>query len=229
MKRRILVVEDDEHLADGININLKLEGYTTLVANSAEDALEYWREGGVDLILLDVMLPGMDGFELCRRIRREGGRVPILFLTARGRSEDRVKGLEQGGDDYLTKPFDLNELLARIKGMFRREEWFREQPVLEEIVVGESKVNLRTHEAITPGGLVEMKEKEILILKILAENRGQPVERATIINRVWGYDAYPTTRTVDNFILSLRRALEPNPAEPQYILTVHGVGYRLAP
>jgi DNA-binding response OmpR family regulator len=228
MKRRILVVEDDTHLADGLCINLKLEGYEPIAAGSAEDALSIWRAGGIDLVILDVMLPGMDGFELCRRIRAEGSRVPVLFLTARGRDEDRIKGLEGGGDDYLSKPFNLRELLARTKGIFRREDWLRRKAVPEEIVIGKCRVNLRTLEAVTPQGSLELKEKEMMILRLLAEADGEPVDRATILDRVWGYDAYPSTRTVDNFILSLRKALEPDPANPKHILTVHGVGYRLA-
>jgi two-component system alkaline phosphatase synthesis response regulator PhoP len=227
MKRRVLVVEDDEHLADGIQINLKLEGYEPVVVEAAEPALQIWKQGGVDLILLDVMLPGMDGFELCRRIRQAGDRVPILFLTARSRDEDRIRGLEEGGDDYLTKPFNLRELLARVKGIFRRQEWYREQPVTDELAIGDCRVNLTTYQVDTPGGRFELKEKEAMILRLLAERKGEPVDRSTIINRVWGYDAFPTTRTVDNFILSLRKRLEADPASPKHLLTVHGVGYRL--
>lgn len=228
MKRRILVVEDDTHLSDGLCINLKLEGYEPIAAESAEEALGIWRAGGIDLVILDVMLPGMDGFALCRRIRGEGSRVPVLFLTARGRDEDRIKGLEGGGDDYLSKPFNLRELLARIKGIFRREDWLRRKAVPEEIRIGKCRINLRTLEAATPRGSLELKEKEIMILRLLAEAGGEPVDRTTILDRVWGYDVYPSTRTVDNFILSLRKALEPDPANPKHILTVHGVGYRLA-
>jgi two-component system alkaline phosphatase synthesis response regulator PhoP len=228
MKRRILVVEDDKHLADGLQINLKLEGWDPIVADSGEDALILWHKGGIDLILLDLMLPGMDGLELCRRIRGEGGRVPILFLTARGRDEDRVKGLEQGGDDYLSKPFNLRELLARIRGIFRRQDWLDQASLPDEIEVGDSTVNLRTFEARTPSGLITLREKEVMILRLLAEKRGEPVDRATILDRVWGYDAFPSTRTVDNFIVSLRKALEPDPSAPKHILTVHGIGYRLS-
>jgi two-component system alkaline phosphatase synthesis response regulator PhoP len=227
MKRRILVVENDEHLADGIKLNLELEGYEPVVTDAAEDGLLFWQRGGFDLILLDVMLPGLDGFEMCRRVREAGDRIPILFLTARSRDEDRIRGLEEGGDDYLTKPFNLRELLARIKGIFRREEWFRGQPLGEELIVGDSRVNLLTYEAITPRGRHELKEKQVMILRLLAEREGEPVDRATIIDRVWGYDASPTTRTVDNFILGLRKILEPDPADPQHLQTVHGVGYRL--
>jgi two-component system alkaline phosphatase synthesis response regulator PhoP len=227
MKRRILIVEDEEHIADALNINLRLEGYDTIRAGSAEDGFIYWERGGIDLILLDVMLPGMDGFEFCRKVRDAGDRVPVLFLTARDQQEDRVRGLEEGGDDYLTKPFVLRELLARIKGMFRREEWYRAKPQEARLRIGGRRVDLNSYIIDGPGGRVTLKEKEAMILRLLAERPGEPVDRETIIDRVWGYDAYPSTRTVDNFILSLRKHLEPDPTSPRYILTVHGRGYRL--
>ena len=228
MKRRILVVEDDAHLADGLRINLELDGFEPLLAGSAEEGLDLWRNGGIDLILLDVMLPGQDGFEFCRQVRAAGDRVPVLFLTARSAGADRIRGLEEGGDDYIVKPFDLQELLARIKSMFRRQDWLHQQQVTEQLVIGNSTVDLRRYTADTPRGTVKLKEKEVMILRLLAERRGEPVDRDTILDRVWGFGAYPTTRTVDNFILSLRKHLETNPARPRFIQTVHGVGYRLA-
>ncbi|MBK9777056.1 MAG: response regulator transcription factor [bacterium] len=227
MKRRILVVEDDAHLADGLAINLELEGYEPLLAASAEDGLTAWKRGGVDLILLDVMLPGMDGFAFCAHVRHAGDRVPILFLTARGAGQDRIRGLDEGGDDYITKPFDLQELLARIKSIFRRQDWLRGQEAPATLTIGRAAVNLRTYEATTPDGTVELKEKEAMILRLLFEQQGEPVDRQTILDRVWGFDAYPTMRTVDNFILSLRKIVEEDPAHPRHIVTVHGVGYRL--
>jgi two-component system alkaline phosphatase synthesis response regulator PhoP len=228
MKRRILVVEDDAHLADGLRINLELDGFEPLLAGSAEEGLDLWRNGGIDLILLDVMLPGQDGFEFCRQVRAAGDRVPVLFLTARSAGDDRIRGLEEGGDDYIVKPFDLQELLARIKSMFRRQDWLHQQQVTDQLVIGNSTVDLRRYTADTAHGTVKLKEKEVMILRVLAERRGEPVDRDTILDRVWGFGAYPTTRTVDNFILSLRKHLETNPARPRFIQTVHGVGYRLA-
>jgi DNA-binding response OmpR family regulator len=227
MKRRILVVEDDAHLADGLRINLELEGYEPLLAGSGEEGLELWRSGGIDLILLDVMLPGMDGFAFCRRVRDEGDRVPVLFLTARSAGQDRIRGLDEGGDDYITKPFDLAELLARIKSLFRRQDWFRGQEASSLLRIGRAEVNLRAYQAVTPEGTVDLKEKEVMILRLLSEHEGEPVDRETILDRVWGFGAYPTTRTVDNFILSLRKIVEADPHKPRHILTVHGVGYRL--
>ena len=228
MKRRILVVEDDAHLADGLRINLELEGYEPILAVSAEAGLETWRAGGLDLILLDVMLPGMDGFEMCRLIRRDGDRVPILFLTARSAGLDRIRGLDEGGDDYIAKPFDLQELLARIKSIFRRQDWFAGHEPAPVLRIGRTDVDLRKYIATTGGRSVDLKEKEVMILRLLAEHVGEPVDRETILDRVWGFGAYPTTRTVDNFILSLRKIVEEDPKKPRHIQTVHGVGYRLA-
>ena len=227
MKRRILVVEDDAHLAAGLRINLDLEGYDPVIAGSAEEGLEFWRRGGIELVLLDVRLPGMDGFEFCRLVRREGDRVPILFLTARGGNKDRIRGLDEGGDDYIAKPFELQELLARIKSIFRRQDWFRGQEAPDTLRIGRAEVNLRAYQATTPNGTVTLKEKEAMILRLLREHAGEPIDRETILDRVWGFGAYPTTRTVDNFILSLRKIVEIDPRRPQHIVTVHGVGYRL--
>lgn len=227
MKRRIMVVEDDAHLADGLRINLELEGYDPVLAASAELALDIWRRGGIELILLDVMLPGMNGFQFCRQVREEGDRVPILFLTARNAGQDRIKGLDEGGDDYITKPFELNELLARVKSLFRRQDWFRGQEAPQLLHIGRAKINLRGYQATTAEGPVSLKEKEVMILRLLTEHENEPVSRETILDRVWGFGAYPTTRTVDNFILSLRKLIEIDPRKPRHILTAHGVGYRL--
>jgi DNA-binding response OmpR family regulator len=226
-KRRILVVEDEEHLAEGLRINLELEGYEPVIAGSAEEALRIWKRSRADLILLDVMLPGMDGFEFCSLLRERGERVPILFLTARDRDDDRIRGLEEGGDDYMTKPFNLRELLARVKGLFRREEWVRSNPPVSTLRFGQREVDLPSFALRGPEGEVRLKEKEAMILRLLAERAGEALDRETIIDRVWGYDAYPSTRTVDNFILGLRKLIEPDPAKPRYLLTVHGKGYKL--
>ena len=226
-KKRILVVEDEEHLAEGLRINLELEGYEPVLAASAEEAWRIWQRSRADLILLDVMLPGMDGFEFCSLLRDKGERVPVLFLTARDRDEDRVRGLEEGGDDYLTKPFNLRELLARVKGLFRREEWVRSKPPLTVLRFGAREVDLLSYALRGPEGETRLKEKEAMILRLLAERASEAIDRETIIDRVWGYDAYPSTRTVDNFILGLRKLIEPDPAKPRYLLTVHGKGYKL--
>ncbi|MBK7771000.1 MAG: response regulator transcription factor [bacterium] len=172
-------------------INLELEGYEPLLAASAEDGLTAWKRGGVDLILLDVMLPGMDGFAFCAHVRHAGDRVPILFLTARGAGQDRIRGLDEGGDDYITKPFDLQELLARIKSIFRRQDRLRGQGACH-LTIGRAAVNLRTYEVPLPVARSSSKEKEAMILRLLcSSNRAKPVDRQTILDRVWGFDAYP--------------------------------------
>ncbi len=228
MMRRILVVEDDEHLADGLRLNLELEGHEVLVAGSAEEARLSWRRGGIDLVLLDVMLPGMDGFELCRQVRQAGDRVPILFLTARAGSRDRLRGFELGADDYIAKPFDLQELLARVRSIFRRLDWQRERQVPDVLRIGEATIDLRSREGRGPHGPFALREKEAGLLRLLAERHPEAVDRATILDRIWGRGHFPTTRTVDNFVLALRKLVEADPRHPRHILTVHGVGYRLA-
>jgi two-component system alkaline phosphatase synthesis response regulator PhoP len=227
MSKRILIVEDEAHIAEGIKDNLELEGYAAEVAATGTDGLRRYHEGNFDLIILDVMLPGTDGLSVCDQIRREGGRLPILFLTARDRDADRIKGLEAGGDDYLTKPFNLKELLLRIQAMFRRQAWYRSGELAEsELDFGRSHVDFRTYEATGPHGKVTLTQKEVMLMKLLAENEGQVITRDRILDAVWGYDVYPTTRTVDNFILRLRKYFEPEPRHPVHIHTLRGAGYK---
>ncbi len=227
MTPRILLVEDDQSLAAGIKLNLELEGYEVRHADSAEAAIDMQRAAPADCLILDVALPGEDGFALCDRIRQSGDYTPILFLTAKGRFEDRMRGLEAGGDDYLTKPFQLVELLTRVKVLLRRQGWARADADASGIAIGENVVDLERLEIRGPDGAHRLRPKEALILRLLVEARGKPVSRATILDQVWGEKAYPSTRTVDNFIVSLRKSLEPDPHDPRYIVSVHGVGYRL--
>lgn len=227
MKKRILVVEDDTSLAEGLKLNFELEGWEAVTCGSAEEAIQVRRLGGVDLFVVDVGLPGMDGLAFCKHVREEGDRSPLLFLTARDRDRDRVAGLDEGGDDYMTKPFHLGELLARIKGLFRREEWLRERPVQETLTIGRVQVDLRSRVAQGPFGSRELRDKEAMILRLLAERSPEAVDRHTILNRIWGFDAFPTTRTVDNFIVNLRKLIEVDAADPHHLITVRGVGYKL--
>jgi two-component system alkaline phosphatase synthesis response regulator PhoP len=228
---RVLVVEDELHLAEGIRANLEAEGYAVEVVGDGEAALERWRDGEIDLIVLDVMLPLRDGFSVCEEIRRGGGRVPILFLTAKNTEDDRVRGLEAGGDDYLGKPFNLRELLLRVRGMVRRQAWYGALPPTGDTLrIGEKTVDFRSYLVEDEAGeRVLLAQKEIMILKVLAERAGEVVSREEILDRVWGYDVFPSTRTVDNFIVRLRRRFESDPAEPRYFHTVRGVGYRFTP
>lgn len=231
---RILVVEDEAHLAEVVADNLELEGWQVEVVTDGERALQRIRADTPDLVLLDVMLPGRDGFDVCAALRAEGNRVPILFLTARSGTDDRVRGLEAGGDDYLGKPFDLRELIVRVAAILRRARWFASpSPAGDGLGLGEARVDFAAYAATVGRGdgarTYSLSEKEVMILRCLAERPGEVVSRQEILDRVWGYDAFPTARTVDNFIVRLRRLLEPDPKNPTYIHTVRGTGYRLTP
>jgi DNA-binding response OmpR family regulator len=230
MPERLLLVEDEANLAEVIADNLGLEGYDVEVAPDGERALESVSARPPALIVLDVMLPGIDGFEVCARLRKEGNEVPVLFLTARTESDDRVRGLEAGGDDYLGKPFDLRELILRVRAILKRSQWAREPSSAgDELVLGDARVDFKRFTASMEGREVRLSTKETLILRLLAERAGQVVSRTEILDRVWGYDAFPTTRTIDNFVVRLRRILEPDPSQPRYLHTIRGTGYRLTP
>lgn len=230
MKPRLIVVEDEEHLAEVISDNLELEGYEVEVCTDGELALRRIRESSPDLVLLDVMLPSMDGFAICQELRETGDEVPVLFLTARSDDDDRVRGLAVGGDDYLGKPFDLRELILRVAAILRRSRWIASPPQpSDELRLGDVTVDFKSFEVRSESRHLQLSTKEILILRCLAERAGEVVARDEILDRVWGYDAFPTTRTIDNFIVRLRRALEPDPQHPRYIHTVRGSGYRLTP
>jgi len=225
---RVLVVEDDPHLAAGVMENLRAEGYEVSTAGDGEQALEWLRERGCALIVLDVMLPGIDGFGVCRTLREQGNNTPVLFLTARGDPVDRVRGLESGGDDYLAKPFHLQEFLLRVRAILRRWDWYRSASATAAVLrFGDNEVDFRAFRARAWNGEAqELTEKEAMILKVLAEHAGEIVSREDLLERVWGYDVFPSTRTVDNFILRLRKRFEKDPARPRHFLTVWGVGYR---
>jgi len=227
---RVLVVEDDPHLAAGVSENLRAEGFEVATAGDGEQALAWLAAHSCGLIVLDVMLPGIDGFTVCRTLRAQGNNTPVLFLTARGDPADRVRGLESGGDDYLAKPFHLQEFLLRVRAILRRWEWYRSASATAATAVlrfGGNEVDFRAFRARSWNGEAqELTEKEAMILKVLAEHAGQIVSREDLLERVWGYDVFPSTRTVDNFILRLRKRFEKDPAAPRHFLTVWGVGYR---
>jgi two-component system alkaline phosphatase synthesis response regulator PhoP len=228
--KRLMVVEDEAHLAEVIADNLEIEGWTVEVVGDGAEALARIREQPPDLVLLDVMLPSMDGFAVCEALRAEDNHVPILFLTARAGQDDRVRGLELGGDDYLGKPFELKELIVRVRAILRRAEWFGGPSTAGDgLVLGDAQVDFKGFAAQVGDRRYELSQKETMILRALAERPGEVVSRNEILDRVWGYDAFPTSRTVDNFIVRLRRILEPDPRNPRYIHTVRGTGYRLTP
>ena len=225
----LLVVEDEERLARALARNLELEGFRVVVAMTGEGALDLLRSrpGAFDLVVLDIMLPGMDGLEVCRRLRAAGEELPVLFLTARGSDADRVLGLRLGADDYLTKPFNFEELVLRIGGILRRAAWTRTPPsVGRELYIGGSTVDLATMQASTPSGQVELTEREVLLLRFFAENEGRVVSRGELLERVWGYSFDTATRTLDTFVHRLRKHFEPVPGRPAHFHTVRGVGYR---
>lgn len=223
----ILVIEDELPIAKGLISNLEFEGYEVLSAADGSSGLELALSGRADLIVLDIRLPGMDGYQICRRIREQGLGTPIIMLTARGEELDRVLGLELGADDYVTKPFSVRELLARIKAVLRRAAPVEETRDAGVLAFGGATVDFERFEASMEGREVHLSAKEFAILQLLWGRGGKAVSRDDILNEVWGYDVFPTTRTVDNHIMDLRSKLERDPSNPHHIVTVHGVGYRL--
>ncbi len=230
---RILVVEDDPHLAAGLAENLREEGFSVETLGDGNRAVEWFDHASCDLIVLDVMLPGRDGFAVCSELRARGTLTPVLFLTARGDPADRVRGLESGGDDYLAKPFHLQEFLLRVRAILRRWEWYKSSSASAPAATlrfSGNEVDFRAFRGRSWNGEEqELTEKEAMILKVLAEKPGEIVSREDLLERVWGYDVFPSTRTVDNFILRLRKRFERDPANPQHFITVWGVGYRFVP
>lgn len=227
-KPHILLVEDEIHLARGICFNLEMEGYRVSHVESGEAALERLAYDRFALIILDVMLPGIDGFTVCDRVRATDARVPILILTARADDGDRITGLDRGADDYLTKPFNLNEFLLRVRGMLRRSAWYRPEPVEEGYRFGDNEVFLLSYHARTAQGEVDLTELEVKMLSLFFHREGEAIPRGEILENVWGYSSDTETRTLDNFIVRLRKYFEPNPAKPVYFQTVRGVGYRFS-
>lgn len=225
---RILVVDDEAHLASGIRENLEAEGYAAETARDGAEGLRRAVESTFDLIVLDVTMPVMDGLAACRELRRQGRQTPVLFLTVRGDPDDRIRGLEAGGDDYLVKPFHLRELLLRIKAILRRSAWYADQQ--EQLLFGGNEVDFRSYQARAWDGTdAALTHKEAMILKALAERPNAVVGREEILDKVWGFEVYPSTRTIDNFIVRLRKRFERDADAPAHIHTVRGVGYRFTP
>ena len=227
---KLLIVEDEKHLAEGLRFNLEAEGYEALAVESGEDGLRRASEGEYGAIVLDVMLPGIDGFEVARTLRERRDFTPILMLTALGRPDDVIRGFESGADDYLPKPFDLNVFIARVKGLLRRSEWAKRAeeaaPGPDVIDINGRKVDLEKLELHTADEIINLTLMEIKLLRYLMDNRGRPVSRKEILEEVWGLQQDTDTRAIDNFIVRLRRYLEDEPNNPQILLTVRGVGYR---
>jgi len=220
---RILIVDDEPAIVRGLEDNLRFEGYETLAATSGEEGLSRALGEAPDLVLLDIMMPKLSGWDVCRELRRRGVDVPVIMLTARGEEVDRVRGLELGADDYVAKPFSLRELLARVRAVLRRPG---PRQKFEELAFGEVRVHRRGRLVSRAGREVRMTRKEFDLLVYLVEHQGDVITRERLLDEVWGYERFPTTRTVDTHVLRLRRKLESDPDRPVFIQTVHGQGYR---
>jgi len=224
---RILVIEDDPAILRGLADSLKRESHEVLTAADGEAGYSMIGQKHPDLVILDLMLPKMSGYELCRRVRAEGLTTPILMLTARGEEGDRVLGLDLGADDYVTKPFSLRELLARVRALLRRAQPPR--ALIDELRVNDVAIHFKKYEATAGGRPLELTRREFQLLRVLASRPGEVITRSELLDQVWGLDDYPTTRTVDTHIASLRAKIERDPANPERLLTMRGVGYKWLP
>ncbi len=239
--RKVLVVEDEEHIAEGLRLNLTLQGYRVAVAATGPAALDRWRDFQPDLIVLDVMLPGLDGISVLREIRTVDERLPILILSARSAVKDRLAGLTHGVDDYMVKPFVLEELLLRVGRLLTRGTWSRPReesgPEGESdrrqpdriLTFGSNRVDLETGEVTGADGTFRLTAQELKLLTIFAKNRGKPLPRKLLLEVGWGYSRFTSTRTVDNFIVRLRKYFEPDPKQPRYFISIRSKGYQFDP
>jgi len=226
-RKRILLIEDDPSLALGLTDTLEFEGFEVLQAASGEAALLHARDGRPDCIILDLMLPDMNGYQVCEAVRRDDPHIPIIMLTARSQEADKIRGLDAGADDYVTKPFSVGELVARVRAIFRRISATGPQQELFE--VGDARVDATAHTLSRGRDTWTLSFYEVELLKLLHERAGKPVSRDEILRKIWGVDAATTNRTVDNFVVKLRKKIEPKPDQPRHILTVYGMGYKLVP
>jgi DNA-binding response OmpR family regulator len=234
-KKRILVIEDEQHIAEGIKLNLNMQGYGVRIAPDGVAGLDLWRQWHPDLIILDLMLPVIDGLTVLKTIRSEDEKLPVLILSAKGSAEDRVRGLRCGVDDYLAKPFDLDEFLLRVDRLLARKSWYagenqaagdNDLPFHGEIYTfGEKQFNIITSEAVSIAGTIALTEQEIKLLKVFIANRGRPVSRQKLLAAGWGYSSSTTTRTVDNFMVRFRKYFEADSKNPVYFKSRRSVGY----
>jgi DNA-binding response OmpR family regulator len=223
----ILLVEDERHLAEGLQLNFTLEGFETRIATTIRSAKQLLQNETFKIIVLDISLPDGDGFELCEYIRHQNIITPILMLTARSLAEDKIKGLESGADDYLTKPFDLDELLARIRSILRRQQWNKQQPtVMRSFTFGTVFIDFDKHLITVGSDNVQLTALELELLRYFILNQDRVLSRKELLENVWKLNNYPNTRTVDNFIMRLRRLFEPTPDDPNYFLSIRGRGYK---
>ncbi len=236
-KKCILIIEDDEHIAEGIRLNLDLQGYNVKIAGDGIEGIAQWKKMSPDLIVLDIMLPLVDGFSVLKTIREEDERLPVLILSARGSVEDKIKGLRCGVDDYLAKPFDLDEFLLRVQRLLVRKDWYKQDNSDEKddkntdlfsgenYSFGDNEIDFITSKARCAAGTIILTEQEIKLIKIFIANRGRPISREKLLDIGWGYSKGTTTRTIDNFMVRLRRYFEKNPKKPRYFKSMRSVGY----
>ncbi len=230
-KKTILVVDDEPHLILGLRDALEFEGFRVISASRGKDGVALARTEAPDAVILDLMLPDINGYAVCEELRRIDPHVPIVMLTARSQETDKIRGLDAGADDYVTKPFGVNELIARIRAIFRRAQAVRSAAAPETLVLGDGEVvvSLTAHTVNARGHEHPLSFYEVELLRMLAEKTGQPVSRDEILAKIWGLESAPTNRTVDNFVVKLRKKIEKVPDRPAHILTVYGFGYKLAP
>ncbi|MBN2060779.1 MAG: response regulator transcription factor [Deltaproteobacteria bacterium] len=233
-KKRVLIVEDEYHLAEGLKLNLTLKGYYVMIAGDGKSALEKWKEWQPDLIVLDIMLPGINGLSVLRNIRLEDERVPILILSAKGDPDDKITGLSFGVDDYIAKPFNLDEFLLRVERLLTRGAWSKKDSDSSEVrisllpgvyIFGSNRIDFKSLKARGPSGEISLTEQEARLLKLFIVNRGRPLSRRKLLEIGWGYARGTTTRTVDNFIVRFRKYFEPDPKKPIYFKSLRSVGY----
>lgn len=227
---RILVVEDEDHLRNVISLNLEMEGYDVITATNGATALDKFRSGRFDLAVLDVMIPEIDGFSVCKTIRLEGNETPVLFLTAKNSGADRVEGLKIGGDDYLSKPFNLEELLLRVQKLIQRSsKTVAIVQEMDEYNFGPNYVNFKSFQIRDKSGEEkEISKREVMLLKLLIQEKDKVVSREQILETVWGYNVFPSTRTIDNYILAFRKYFEEDPRNPKFFHSIRGVGYKFS-
>jgi len=229
--KRILVVEDEHHIAEGLRLNLQLQGYEVLIAETGTAGLSAWKQWEPDLVVLDIMLPGIDGISVLKSIRLEDERLPVLILSAKNSAEDRVKGLVLGVDDYLAKPFNLDEFLLRVERLLKRDAWSKAEslPVTDKssegYVFGDNKIEFKNNIAICKGEQVKLTEQEIRLLRLFIANRGRALSRGEILELAWGFSKSLSTRTVDNFVVRFRKYFEDDPKRPKYFKSRRSVGY----
>jgi DNA-binding response OmpR family regulator len=223
-KKTILIVEDEPHIILGLQDALEFEGFRVVSTSKGKEGVELANRESADAVILDLMLPDTNGYAVCEELRRWNPVLPIIMLTARSQESDKIRGLDAGADDYVTKPFSVNELIARMRAIFRRAAV---RPAAEAVEIGEARINFASHILTRRGEEHQLSFYELELLRLLVERTGQPVSRDEILQKIWGLDASPTNRTVDNFIVKLRKKIEPSPDRPVHILTVYGFGYKL--